>query len=248
MPNINWTKATLAANAAKFAYGDDLVGGSFFKEQGYTEYKYLDKKGAQAHLAANKTDAIFAFRGTEPKQITDLLADLNTVPKRHGPGFVHSGFRGEARKLWDEVEKFAKKHKGKRFIVCGHSLGAAMATYSAQELHWAGHADIELYTFGSPCLGSPDYVAAMDIPHWRFVNNNDGVTHVPPAAIGFKHHGQLMYINHYGNIRPLSRWQRLKDMARGHWAALKKFQLFDWMYDHSMDGYAAKVDKASKDQ
>lgn len=244
---IDWNKAALAAEAAKFAYADSTTGRGFLKANGYKEYRYVDKNGAQVHLAADATRALFAFRGTQPAQISDLLADLNTVPKRHGPGFVHSGFRGEARKVWDEVEVWAERHKGKQFIVCGHSLGAAMATYSAQELSWHGHKDVELYTFGSPRLGSADYVAAMDIPHWRFVNNNDGVTHVPPTALGFKHHGTLMYINHYGFIRPLSKWQRFKDMVRGHWAAIKKLQLFDWLYDHSMTGYSKKVDNASKE-
>lgn len=246
MGNLSWEKAALSAKAAKLAYDDHAKGKKFFQEHGYKHYQFLDVDGAQAHLAANDTEVIFAFRGTEPKQISDLLADLNTIPKRHGPGFVHGGFRKEARKLWSQVEKWANKHKGKSFIICGHSLGAAMATYTAQELRYASHEDIVLYTFGSPRLGSPDYVEGMDVPHWRFVNNNDGVTHVPPSLIGFKHHGELKYINYYGNIRPLSRWQRIKDMWRGYWAAAKKFQLFDWMYDHSMDAYVKKVVKAAE--
>jgi hypothetical protein len=56
-----------------------------------------------------------------------------------------------------------------------------------------------------------------------------------------------MYINHYGFIRPLSKWQRFKDMMRGYWASIKKLQLFDWLYDHSMTGYSKKVDRASKE-
>ena len=244
---IDWDKASLAAISAKFAYSDAKTGRVFFKAKGYKEYKFVDIDGAQVHLAADATRVLFAFRGTQPTQISDLLADLNVVPKRHGPGFVHSGFRGEARKLWNEVEAWAERNKGKQFLVCGHSLGAAMATYTAQELSWHGHKNIELYTFGSPRLGSADYVAAMDIPHWRFVNNNDGVTHVPPAAMGFKHHGTLMYINHYGSIRPLSQWQRFKDMMRGYWAAIKKLQLFDWMYDHSIDGYSSKIENAKSE-
>jgi len=244
---MDWQKAALAAESSKHAYDGKEAGESFFRSQGFTEYLYIDKEGAEVHLVADGSRALFAFRGTQPSQISDLMADLNTVPKRHGPGFVHSGFRNEARKVWDDVEAFAEQHRGKAFLVTGHSLGAAMATYSAQELSWAGHKDLELYTFGSPRLGSPDYVAAMDIPHWRFVNNNDGVTHVPPAAMGFRHHGELKYINHYGFIRPLSKWQRFKDMMRGHWAAIKKLQLFDWLYDHSMDGYANKVSKAAQE-
>ena len=50
-------------------------------------------------------------------------------------------------------------------------------------------------------------------------------------------------INYYGNIRKLTRWQKLKDMWRGRWRALKKFQLFDGIYDHNMDKYCSKLHK-----
>lgn len=246
--SISWDRALMAATASKWAYADGKTAKPVYRELGFTAHKYLDRDGAQAHVCNNKDTVLIACRGTEPTQISDLLADLNTIPKRHGPGFVHSGFRGEARKIWDDVYSFAEKHKNKKFIVTGHSLGAAMATYIAQELSWHGIEDIELYTFGSPRLGSSDFVDAMTVPHWRFVNNNDGVTHVPPRALGFKHHGKLMYINHYGNIRNLSRWQRIKDMMRGYWAALKKFQLFDWLYDHGMGHYHDKVKKAAEEK
>jgi len=246
MKTLSWGKALLAAKAAKIAYSDRAIGGDFFLEHGYKHHTFLDVDGAQAHLAANDTEAIFAFRGTEPKQLSDLLADLNTIPKKQGPGFVHRGFRNESKKLWREVARWANKHKGKRFIVCGHSLGGAMAIYVAQELANAGHENIVLYTFGSPRIGNIDYVDSIHIPHWRFVNNNDGVTRVPPGLMGFAHHGELKYIDYYGNIKPLTRWQRTKDMIRGHWAAAKKLQLFDWMYDHNMDRYLKKIMRAAK--
>lgn len=249
MENSNsWDTALMAASASNLAYEDGPSAKPKYRELGFTSHKYIDRDGAQAHLCSNKTTALIACRGTEPTQISDLLADLNTIPKRHGPGFVHSGFRKEARKIWDPVLAYAQKHSAKKIVVTGHSLGAAMATYIAQELAWHGITNVELYTFGSPRLGSRDFVDAMTVPHWRFVNNNDGVTHVPPQAFGFKHHGQLMYINHYGNVRALSKWQRAKDMMRGYWAALKKFQLFDWMYDHSMSLYEDKVKKSQQQQ
>ena len=244
--SINWPLANMSACASKLAYEDGKTAKPAFKELGFTTYRYLDKDGAQAHLCSNKQTALIVCRGTEPTQVSDLLADLNIIPKRHGPGFVHSGFRGEARKLWDDIYKFAEKHKNKSFIITGHSLGAAMATYIAQELKWHGIENIELYTFGSPRLGSDDFVDAMSIPHWRFVNNNDSVCRVPPSLLGFRHHGTLMYINHYGNIRNLTRWQRWKDRIRGYWAALKKFKLADNFADHSMDQYAEKIKNQQK--
>ena len=57
----------------------------------------------------------------------------------------------------------------------------------------------------------------------------------------FVHHGNLVYINHYGNIRKMSTWQRIKDKWRGRIRAFKKGQPFDGVFDHSMNLYNEKV-------
>ena len=246
MDNLSWDAALLAVKSSSIAYWNGVEAKPEFFKMGFTTHKFLNKDGAQAHLCSNKDFALISCRGTEPKELNDLLADLNTIPKRHGPGFVHSGFRGEARKIWEDILTFARRRKDMPIIVCGHSLGAAMATYIAQELKWAGIDNVTLYTFGSPRLGNDDYVDAMSVPHWRFVNNNDVVCKVPPSIIGFRHHGELKYINYYGNIRKVTRWQRIKDQLRGRWRALCKFQLFDGAFDHSMDLYLNKTEKAEK--
>lgn len=229
---------------AQAAYKDDCS--ELFAEYGFTKnYKFLDKDGAQGHVVCSNSEILITFRGTQPDHINDLLADLDTVPKKNGPGKVHEGFRKEARKLYDQVIQFVKdNHEIDSIFITGHSLGAAMATYTAQELNWLKMGDeIKLFTFGSPRLGDYDYVSAMDVEHHRFVNCNDVVTHVPPAAIGFKHHGNLHYINFYGNIRPLSKYQRFKDSLRSHWKSIKNLHFFDVINDHSMDNYISKLKK-----
>jgi hypothetical protein len=92
-------------------------------------------------------------------------------------------------------------------------------------------------------LGNEEYIAQIKSPHWRFVNCNDLVTHVPPQALGFEHYGELCYINFYGNIRPLTTYQRFKDRLRAHWHDLKNFRLFDGIQDHLMTGYITKLEK-----
>jgi triacylglycerol lipase len=101
----------------------------------------------------------------------------------------------------------------------------------------------ELYTFGSPRVGDRRFVKEMStdkIKHYRFVNNNDIVTRVPPPIV-YRHHGELVYINHYGNIRKMTAWQRIKDQWRGRLAAWKKREFFDGARDHSMDLYHRKI-------
>ena len=67
------------------------------------------------------------------------------------------------------------------------------------------------------------------------------VAKVPFWFIGYRHHGDLTYINHYGNIRTLTSWQRLKDQLRGRWCALRKFQMFDGIRDHDIGKYCKKL-------
>ena len=176
---------------------------------------------------------MLAFRGTEPTELSDLLADLNAIPRgAMTHGLVHSGFRGEVDKIWDEIVKHHDKgHTGKTFYITGHSLGGAMATIATSRFEEFTQVK-QLTTFGSPRVGTRKFVKNIATPHFRFVNNNDLVTKVPLALMGYKHHGQLQYINFYGNIRKLTAWQMIKDRWRG-W----KSGLLDGAADHGMDNY-----------
>ena len=62
-------------------------------------------------------------------------------------------------------------------------------------------------------------------------------------AMFYRHHGDLTYINMYGNIRRMTWWQRLKDKIRGRLRALSKGQPFDGAFDHSIGLYVKKLGK-----
>lgn len=234
--------AKLAADGALLSY-KNRDGKQDFLNLGFTTHKFINKNGAQAHFVKNKENVFIFCRGTEATALNDLLADLNLFPKTHGEGFVHSGFRNEARKILIDVKLFVEKNKHLNIVLAGHSLGGAMSTYLAQELHHAGYS-VSLYTFGSPRVGDNDYCDCMEnIPHWRFVNNNDVVTSVPPMALGFRHSGTIKYISYTGDITDMSWKQRLWDQLRGRFRAICKFQLFDGSFDHSMKLYHKKIKK-----
>ena len=239
---MDFQTANVAAQGALLSY-KDRSGKQDFLDLGFVTHKFINKNGAQAHLVKNSKDAFIFCRGTEATELNDLLADLNLFPKTHGEGFVHSGFRSEARKILNDVKLFVERNKHLNLTIAGHSLGGAMATYLAQELHHAGYT-VSLYTFGSPRVGDNDFCNCMvDIPHWRFVNNNDIVTRVPPMALGFKHSGTIKYISYSGSVKRLSWGQRIVDQLRGRFRALCKFQLFDGAFDHSMELYSKKIKK-----
>ena len=220
-----------------------------FKELGYPNINFLNNEGAQAYIAWNDDHVTIAFRGTEPKQLSDVKADLKAwKSKSKVAGKVHDGFYDEIEKIWNKLKfDISTRHKGKSISICGHSLGGAMATICAARLSNEGF-EVVLYTFGSPRVGNKKFIKSFNCCHHRWVNNNDAVPKVPLALMGFRHHGELHYLNHYGNVRNgLSMWQRFKDSMRGRWAALKKFQVFDGVYDHSVTAYAKKICKNCKD-
>lgn len=220
-----------------------------FNELDYNDVKFIDIDGAQVYLLSNKDHVTVAFRGTEPKEFSDIVADLKTwKTKSKVAGRVHDGFYDEVEKVWGTLSfDLATKHKGKSLSICGHSLGAAMATICAARLCADGHKLI-LYTYGSPRVGNRKFIKSLTCAHHRWVNNNDMVTKVPLAIMLFKHHGKLHYLNHYGLIRNgLSPWQRIKDSWRGRLAAWRNREPFDGARDHAIGKYVDNIAKPEND-
>ena len=239
---FSYDKAHWLATLANLAYAQPLSARRTFKQSGIVENKYFDKDGAQAYGIEKNGVVFLAFRGTEPSQASDLLADAKAWHKKsqYG-GTVHAGFRGEIDKIWPDIEKWLVKHSGKQIYVTGHSLGAAMSTLATSRLP----AGTICYNFGSPRVGSPGFSKEFDKKYelHRFVNNNDAVCRVPLWAMMFRHVGKLHYINTYGNIRNATPWQRFKDRFRGYRQAWKKGEVFDSLYDHSMTNYVERIGK-----
>ena len=220
------------AKLASNAYLDGKDAKPVMKELGFTGHKFFENDGAQCHAVWDKEQYVLCFRGTEPTELSDLLADLNAIPRGSMThGWVHSGFRGELDKLWDAIVDHLNKHQGKKLYITGHSLGAAMATIACSRIEEFRKVE-QLTTFGSPRVGTRKFVKHIQTPHKRLVNNNDVVTKVPLWIMGYKHHGELTYINFYGNIRKLTTWQMIKDKWRG-W----RNNALDGVADHGMGNY-----------
>ena len=229
---MNLNQANKFARMANIAYKDEKEAKKEYKNLGWNNHIFLEYKGAQCHIVWNKDDVAICFRGTEPDEMSDVLADLNIFPnKSMTDGWVHAGFKGELDKLWSHIESIASEYNEKKLYICGHSLGAAMATICTSRIEEFRKVEV-LYTYGSPRAGTRSFVKEIKTQHWRFVNNNDIVTRVPLALMGYKHHGNLCYINHYGKIRKMTIWQRIKDKIRGY-----RSGLLDGAKDHSMENY-----------
>ena len=219
------------ARLAGIAYLDEQEASKEFKDLGYTHHKFFDKEGAQCHAVWNDRRYVLCFRGTEPDELSDVLADLNAFPdKGIMGGYVHNGFQNEVEKLWPDLKShYIENGDKKHFFITGHSLGGAMSTIAASRFD----DDVDcLYTYGSPRVGTKSFIKTIKCPHYRHVNNNDIVTSVPPTLMLYRHHGTLRYINFYGFVRKLTFWQKIKDKFRGY-----RSGVLDGVKDHDMSAY-----------
>ena len=216
------------------------------KDLGFTTVEFYDKAGAQAYRFQNKEDLVIACRGTEPSEFNDIAADLKAMPvKSESVSRVHQGFKAEVDELWPMVLEDVTRtvNKDNKLWFCGHSLGAAMATVMASRCFYEKSIQDpqELYTYGSPRVGWPAYVKYLGVTHHRWVNNNDIVTRVPLAIMGYRHDGEEHYLNCWGNVRKPTGWQRFKDRMRGLWIGIKRGSI-DSFSDHSMANYIAYLE------
>jgi len=239
-------RALLFAELAQIAYYEATEVKKLARKLGFTTVEFYNIDGAEAYRFMNKHDLVIACRGTQPTQYNDIKADARAFPViAETVGRVHGGFKGEVDKLWLLIKEDLVREQAKRHIwLCGHSLGAAMSTIVASRCR--GDSGLynpkELHTFGSPRVGWRTYLNNFPFTHYRWVNNADIVTRVPFLIFGYVHHGQCQYFNHYGNLRNLTGWQRVKDVWRGIIRGLFKGKL-DSFSDHSMIQYVKHLNK-----
>ena len=195
--------------ASTLVYADQAFATEKFKQQaGFQEVEYFDGKATQCYLASNEKYAVVAFRGSEAKLrdgdsnvghiFADWMANFNFAPEPwEQGGKVHRGFKGALDEVWDELEEhilYLQKNNRKIWMT-GHSLGAALATLAADR-----YGNVQgLYTYGSPRVGDQNFKEDFNVNAYRFVNNNDIVTKVPPASM-YVHVGELKYIDSKGTI------------------------------------------------
>lgn len=144
----------------------------------------FDEEGTQAILVEHTRFIALAFRGTEVTDIHDFIADgncANTAAVTDGK--VHTGFAQAYAAVSTPIQAALDKlANNKPLFITGHSLGGALATLAAKQLHYpSGIA--ACYTFGSPRVGDTTWVANMPTAVYRVVNAADFVTNLPPSGV-----------------------------------------------------------------
>ena len=211
--------------ASTLVYAEsDFVIEKFQKNAGFTEVKFFEDKITQCFVASNDKFAVVAFRGSEARLrdgdsdpghiFADWLANFNFLPEEWDQGGnVHRGFKAALLEVWTDLEDYISglQQNNLKIWITGHSLGAALATLAADR-----YGNVQgLYTFGSPRVGDQDFKNDFNVNAYRFVNNSDIVTKVPPSSM-YCHVGELRYIDSEGTIHDNSnRWEKWSDEIQG---------------------------------
>jgi triacylglycerol lipase len=238
-------QSLLFAELSELAYRAESVVRDIAPVLGLSEVTFFERSGAQAYLFANETDAVIVCRGTEIHEWNDVRADLNALSVvAETVGKVHRGFKREVDELWPCVERELSAN-ARALWFAGHSLGGAMALICAGRCKVSSIPSdpAAAFTFGGPRVGNKRYVNHCQFPRFRWVNNNDIVTRVPPVWLGYRHTGREFYIDWRGRLRRLARWQRRRDRWRGLWHGIRNRRL-DPLSDHAMSAYIAAIAEA----
>lgn len=190
------------AELSKLVYGPlDQAGTYLQNELGFKYYKAFDVGDTQAFLVSNEAMVILAFRGTST--LTDWGTDAKFKFAQLENKKVHFGFSQALDYVWPDLLDAVCSTKGpdQSFWVTGHSLGGALATLAVDRLTDAGVAVDGLYTYGQPRVGDRDFAKLFDVKMprsaFRFVNDEDVVTRVPPPP-GYKHIGKMCFFDNKG--------------------------------------------------
>lgn len=143
----------------------------------------------QAFISHHDEIILISVRGTGSVSFWETLvdawrdADARQVPFKEGVGKAHRGFYEAYLATKEFILLYLDQfHAGQKIIICGHSLGGAIALLLAEALRRIPGADYDilLYTYGAPRAGDAELIeGARELMHHRMVNNDDPVPSVP---------------------------------------------------------------------
>ncbi|MFE7318445.1 lipase family protein [Streptomyces sp. NPDC057555] len=258
-------QARCMVRAAALAYRDETAVEAAAREWGFERVRHhhavfrppFPLPDARAYTLGGRHMILTAFRGTEPVELRDWLADATTPPwpGPAGRGHVHHGFAETLESLWPQVLTALKEFRdnGQAVYFTGHGLGGALAMLAGARLHFDDprHTADGVYTFGQPRTCDPglarEFNTAFTDRMFRFVNHSDLVPQLPPEP-AFRHVSALRYIDSRGavhNTMPLL--DGPLDRGRGLTAELLA-PTADGIRDHCVTAYVGAVENAAARQ
>ena len=221
-----------------------------WNEYGLELVKWIhnDKSDTQGFVATRDKAIYVVWRGSESKKDFQNDASIDKVPFLNDGEKVHIGFKycweSVVGDTYDAIDTALENLQGETtdIVVCGHSLGGAVATLYAHSIkkHYP-HYNVKCVTIGSPRVGNKTFKENYDsyeIDTLRIVHNNDLVTHTP--YIRFYHVNYQLRLDNNGNV--LKRDKSLDAL----WLYIKALFSGKNIKDHMCDGYMEALQNWAK--
>ncbi len=184
-------------------------------------YERVEHAGAQAILLGSDKFCVLSYAGTDPRDLRDIAADVSCgqVPGPFGErDKVHAGFAAYVKLTRHRVHHALVGFLSNRqkLFLCGHSLGAAVATIARAEMR--NRTEIAgTYLFGSPRVGNRAFSTLLGYlcqNTWRHTNHNDFAHWIPWQFGRYRHVGDAWYyfdrkgIRHKDPMLPWVLWDK----------------------------------------
>ena len=183
----------------------------------FTDFYLINKKGTQGFIAKKSDLILISFRGTEQKQLEDILTDIIVCQTKTKLGLIHSGFLAAIKFAWKDILRTLKKFQDNHqpIWITGHSLGGALAILTCAKLCSKNKfLNIKgVYTFGSPRVGDDKFkelVKTLSCSAYRITNYKDPVSIIPFSlklkilkfmlATYYKQSGKMLLFTESGEI------------------------------------------------
>jgi len=208
---------TMACSWSMKAYNDNNYFDTFKIESKWTS--------TTAYFVRRKSVDIIVFRGTQ--QAADWIWNASAIPVPYAGRFCHGGFATAHASVWGQIKKLIDYKK--RTLVCGHSLGGALAELTAAKLN-KKHPNLSLITFGKPNTFFKGFKRPMALDDQiSCVMGSDIVAKIPRFCYGPSKSQTMLYFANSGRnfVNPAK-----KDKDGG---------ISDAISDHFMDGYKKRL-------
>merc|ERR1719473_117327 len=208
------------------------------------------------HVMRIENTIFIVFRGTAFDKRDNVMTDVDVwrvyldaeiFPQGRFKGEenygvkVHRGFQGAYLEAHDALHKKLDEIRtgDENIVLCGHSMGAAIAQLCALDLVLANpECKIEMYLFASPRLGNSRFVMLMKnkIPKsfYRVIMEGDPAANYPQVG-GYVHAGMEVWLNKKGEM----------DFNMGHMRKWVMPYAFNF-YNHSMLTYGDALSTACR--